>query len=156
MSRDEDDTLPGRPGYEITQESRFADESKHPQGCACGPCVDRERCAKCGHRGGRTDCSICKLRARPPAASKPNYYQDNPLTRDVIPRRGENYMGPLRYNGQRLEHQVRVKKACAKCGHAHPDNLRQVGETYECLNKHACESMVRVSARLHLVKVEPE
>lgn len=138
MSRDDDDTLvpelPGRPGYEVTQESRFNDPDA------------KAKCPECGHFAVLQNeptlglvCGLCVL-----SEKTKNYRPDH-----------RSQMLPRRYHGQREGDVTRAKKQCAKCGHANEGNLRKVGGAYECLNKAMCESMVRVTARLRLVKVDP-
>lgn len=149
--------LPGRPGYEVTQESRFDvdPDAQHLPSCACTKCIDAQRCEKCGKRGGLIDCEMCRVLNRAPRARGPNPYRDDDGTENHIPIRGEGYLGPLRWNGQRVGDSVRTKPTCATCGCTEREKLWLVRDQYECLHHLKAECVARVAAsRLRLVKVE--
>ncbi len=143
-----------RPGYEVTQESRFdADpDAPHLPSCSCAKCVDAQRCAKCGKRGGVIDCSTCRILAMPPRERGANPYPDNDGTENHIPIRGEGYLGPLRYNGQRSGDPVRTTPTCVVCGCVEREKLWQRHDKWECI-RHEGERVAE--SRLRLVKAPP-
>jgi hypothetical protein len=143
-----------RPAYDVIEHSRFREpvlmlDGSHDPACPCDEC----RCPKCDRRGGRTNCETCRILNAPPheRGPYPTYWDNGP---SYNPRKGENWIGPLRRNDQTLGYVAPERPKCAKCGLTIEASLSRVGDGWECSNKDYCRLEVASQARLRLVKPE--
>lgn len=152
-----------REPFDVIEESRFEDpdakpadfrkpalraDGTHEPGCPCNDC----RCPKCDRRGGRTNCETCARLNAPPfeCGPYPKHWDNAP---DYNPPKPEIWP-TIRYNGQRMGVGMPVLPKCAKCGHGIRENLREVGDGFECRDTASCAAQVRANSKLRLIRGE--